>query len=301
MAGEILQHLPIITGAAGYVAGQLMEQKALKDIAQNRQALFEAHKEAGSVSERQSIMRRAVTTLALMGATTGYVAGETLKPNDSREAMQPELSVAVDHNYSVNQGDTFKKINTIADRVADSGKLRVIARVAHNGTHQKIRIEELGDDTPYGPPSMREATPASMDDVYNTYNKSPAVSDSKEKYHAGVLIVTNGNRLGQSDAVVKQSKSKGELPVFIANTDNSSADVNRELKDVAKRTGGHYWGPGADAGEISDHIEKRAKARPVQGEVKEDSDRAMLGVLALVLGAVTSRLYARRKTETAVS
>lgn len=306
MKHEIINHIPEIATLAGYAAGQAMEQLALRDIAQTRHALFPAHESDTQATEqpeatRYGLLRRSVATLALIGAAAGYANGEAWKPTYDRQTIEPHLALAMDHSYAAGANGHANKMNTIAEHIARNKQLRLQVVVGHNGSYDAIKIAELKQDQPYGPTSIKEATSVALGNVFSASEPLPAPGAKPEKKrNAAVLVMTDGNTIGEVRSVKEKAQRQGDVPVMIVNTGKNQGPVAKTLRAIAKRTGGKYWDSKESPKKIAAYIAERVTVKKIERKV-DGGDRTPLKILGAGLVLLALRQFKRRKHEAIIS
>lgn len=287
---EILSITPQIVAAtaAGYGAGQYLEQRARNTIAAERSALTQSHEDVTAESlGKQGFLRRSVATLAIMGATTGFLAGHIT--SEGNEKGPSPTGIALDNSYAAGLNGGSERVIKIANQFAASDSLQSQAVVAQNGDYAPIKLGDLSNERPYGPSSIDVAATVSMNTTFG-------IGAGNQNEAAQVVVVTDGNPIGKVDTII--SKAKG--PVNIANVNNSQGEVVKDLKEIANRTDGEYWGPGTNPKDIVSDVENTASKRSTApAEAPNDNSEWLLA--SLVLGAATLMRYRSRKDETAVS
>lgn len=296
---EVIAYIPEIAAITGYAVGQALEQVSRNTIERNRQSLFPG---VAGVPEqtpadtqdlsRQSVLQRGLAGLAIIGALAGYSLAEGFTPADKPKEAPTALTIVADHSYVTQQDNSVRKINALVASVAD-GKVKASVLVAHNASYSAIKSDELDQDQPFGPPSLKETTQVALNNA-----NSQATG---EKASAGVLVVTDGNSVGSVKSVTKEARSQGDVPILIANVGDANGSIVQSLKDIAKATKGEYWDASKQPSGAAERIKDRIKPHAILEQTTDSGDKnkfKIIGVVSLLLGGLQFR---RRKSETAIS
>ena len=100
------------------------------------------------------------------------------------------------------------------------------ALVASDGRVKSTSIDKVEGFTPFGDAPLAEATGLGLD---------------KAGQNGEVLILTNGNSLGDTDKLAEQAE-KTNAKVFVVNIENGDqANTLTDEQKLAESTGGKYW------------------------------------------------------------
>ena len=300
----MIEIIPEVAAAGGYLAGQVAEKIAESHVLQNRTALIGAH--SGVEGNRSGMLHRATARLALIGAIAGFSFGEATVPHTSSRSQEPVMALAVDHSYATGAyaDNSVGRINKISDGVTGSPNLRSQIFLASTGDYDALpRGTKIDNRIPIGSSSsISHAVPKAIDSAYDS---STAVHSnafgSSEQRAAATLVITDDNAIGSSvESTVQQARADGNEPVYIVNVGQNNDSTARDLQSVAKLTGGRYWyvPKSQNSTSIVDSIRSDIIPHPVV-EKQDNSDKypwLVSGVAALALGAVQ---FVRRKRETA--
>jgi hypothetical protein len=246
MSPEAISQVAAAAGLAGGVALEARAQHNAEKNGENLQleaatrAIAEKQANAAAPTRatrtRRWLGRHATAPLALLAAGAMGMGVYSLEqqPETITPPVQPKLEMVVDHsgatNLSLDGKPTVLQVNALASEFAGS-KTQGEALVASQGTVNKMPISKVEKSTPFGPAPLEQATTLAID-------TSSAVNGQDS-----VLVITNGNSVGDTAKLTKQAK-KEHTPVFVVNVENATQtadDLKGDLEKLAKDTGGKYW------------------------------------------------------------
>lgn len=180
----------------------------------------------------QSLGRKAVKPLAcLAAATAGFGVFAATEQSDTEYlAPKPKIEVVVDHSGAtgLSFGDRIpanEQINTIAGQFIDEDT-KGEALIASGGNIRSTAIANIPKYEPFGGAPLRQATKLALDKSQNS----------------NVLVITNGNSVGNTEALIKKAKRK-DVKVFVANieADSQATTELKAEKQLAEATGAKFW------------------------------------------------------------
>lgn len=311
MTPESLNTIAVAATAAGYVSGQIAEQIAIRRAAEKRQPANETWQLAAEAMATDEITetrteilrrgaRRVVAPLALAGASVCLVNTLAWAPASTAIEQTPAtLEIVVDHSGATNiaiEGEpVVMQINKVVAEFDDS-KLTTNVTVARSGTQKTVPISEVSQDLPFGDANMQEATSLALS---RTAKVMPVSEGDKLKRNAGVLVITNGNTIGDPLTVVTEAVSQygGELktPVFIVNVEGDKAgpQITEDLQMIAKASDAKYWdAEKSNLQTVVSDVRETITAREVSTKAKEN--RLPLRGAGILVFATAAAYFASR-------
>jgi hypothetical protein len=287
-----IEHAPVIGVIAGYAGGLMLDANARAQIAATREELLGAHKGAKDMATLPSIPAIATTTLALFGAAAGFAAGETIQSHDSRLVAKPAVKEPIDHSFQTPA--TRKTIDKTAILVWRNKKFETEAIISHNADHTTYKnVRELKSDVPYGgPQKLPDVTTSAIDSAFFDSSASRIErNQSSTKPNSAVVVVTNGNSIGDPNNVIDYAKTRN-VPVFIANADDNSSNT-KNLKLIANKTGGQYFDIPQQAKKLEAAVEQSVSSHVTT--VSDDGERLPWGITAAGLTVASALRFIRRR------
>jgi hypothetical protein len=305
---EMLSYAPEIATAAGFVGGAVVNHVAGNHGDMNRRGVLSTQ----GVSDEELASRRLDTEPHLYDdieeqhkSFAGGVVANTLRHPAVPVAVALAAGLSV-HAWVHDQGPKVNasvlgivgdkssktldgsnhKVDSIFHEFEQTGKIRVRARVAHNYSSDAISVQSIERADVYGPSSMESATAVSMGEVYSSASPANSASGTGERRNGGILAVTDNNGIGSVESVVRLSRENGNQPIFVANVGKENGQATRDLKTIAKKTGGHYWTvDGKNAGAVARNVEEMIKPQEVKDPTKPDPNyfEKFLSVMSIML------------------
>lgn len=312
MNPEMVNEVTALAGVAGYVAGMVADQVAVRRAARQAIPLTETWDLALADDENQTAEpsrtaqaarrtgRVLFAELALVGGIAAGLNAYAWAPESTAvEQAPPTLEIVVDHSGATGlalQGDTkpvVAEVNQVVNEFSGVSNVKAEAIVASSGTQLSMKVDKVVSNQPFGNADMASATSLALSRAAET---QPVSADGTLKPNAGVLIITNGNEVGKTQAVVKQATQQYgpasvKTPVFVVNVEGAKAgeQVAHDLQALATQTGAQYWS--ADKDNL-DSVAKAVRSTIISSEVKSAGgpDKAPLKLLGglTVLAAIGS-------------
>lgn len=310
MKNELLSHAPEVAAIAGFAAGIAVDMVA-KQRGDKKQAAVLSTQGANR-SDYDAVLDGAEletnTEPQIQRKTTSERFGDTLREpwvplsmglaaglcvaawsqEDVKKTLGSELAIVADHSFQIGQSNDQKRVASILKQFEDTGKIKVRAFVAQDGTYEAIKPGLIEEERPYGPPSVNSTVGAVLKNVKLTENESA---------NQNILVVT-ANNLGNTNTVIKRASSE-KTHISVVNLGVSEGKQAQAMQAIAKRTGGEYWDGKASVDTIVADVKEAAKPREIT-ERREDEDsltEKILGGLAalLAVGLIKSRAALRFK------
>ncbi|HSW85512.1 MAG TPA: hypothetical protein VLF79_02785 [Candidatus Saccharimonadales bacterium] len=280
----------LIAGAsAGYVAGQLLEGRALKRVENQQARYFEATAPALEAETTSTInridrmmrwgSRRILTPLALVAASTGGLIGYAARSGETHTKSPAPLEVVVDRSggtLTVDNGQPASLADKLISQLQDIKHVDPHAQVANYGLVQSTSLEQAIKIPPSGDADLAQAT-------------TTALGNAQPK--GAVVVITNGNSIGSPNSVKEESTN---TPIFIMNVQKSGSSATSNLRAIAHETGGKYWDAyHSDAGSAVSDIQRAVTPAEVKKPAEGSTD---WGIIALsgILMVATAGLYRGR-------
>lgn len=315
MNPEIVRDITVAGSVIGLGVGMAAEQFAIRRSAKNVTALSETwgleDQEADSTVPEQSRLRaaaqsigRAVGPLALTACVAGGLNAYAYAPeNNSVQQAAPTLEVVVDHSgataLALEGTPVVNEINQVVKQFKGIARFKTEAIVAGSGTTTTMKLEKVADVQPFGQSDLASATSLAL-------SRAAQVTPSREgagyKPNAGVLIITNGNGVGNAKSIAALASQEYagktvKTPVSVVNVEGGKASpaVTESLKTVAAKTGGKYWS--AEQGNL-DQVAKAVRAKIESGAIETGGspDKLPLKVLGGLVVAAAVETFRRRET-----
>ena len=236
-----------IAGVAGYAAGQIAEQRALRNAQNNAlnlqleaatNAVEAADNEQQSKQNRMRVWagRNVLAPIACLGFGAAGLVTYAAKqdPEVIFPPNLPKLEMVVDHSgatrLSLGGTPSVEQIDKLSQELVIK-EIKGEALVASDGQVKAMPIDKVNDHEPFGDAPLKQATSLAI--------------DKSNSDQGSVLVITNGNTIGNianTKQIIRQAKRK-KTPVFVVNVENNQQDSNQlnEEQLLAKATGGKYW------------------------------------------------------------
>lgn len=288
---------PIMGVGIGLAVGAAGMWDIKRNLATNRSKdeVAEAFDVSAPASLRKRIITPALAVLALSGVGGGLV--EMALRNDTPDAKTyPSLGIVVDHSFEVSEkqygGDgSVKKIDSLAAKIASNPNLDTDVYLSHGEIYKPAdKASEIKKDgkgsSPSGSQSMIKPTADALKNAFGQSGAKIAKPSSKNEVEpvntAAVLVVTDGNTIGNPKVVTNMSKAYGGIRFYIADSGSKSrsSDLNTavQLKKIARETNGEYWRISENnSSSIEKTITDTLKPRVV--EVEESKQGWIIGAL----------------------
>lgn len=277
-----IEYLPYVGALAGAAIGMGAETIAQNKVAQEQQALAAV---TGDVVEirQDTLVERAKrygkASLVGAGVVIGLVNGIAWQP-DSTQMAPPYLGVVIDHSGAVGLNQEIRtSVDGIASRI-DTGDVDATAFVAGYGEVRTVELDEVSNLEAAGDAPLDMAITTALGQARKARRQNGNL-DSQ----AGILMITNGNLAGSTDALVAEATTN-KVKVFVANVEGETNPATiDELKKVSKETGGTYFDVQSTetvdmAGKIEEELDKNKLTQ-------DQPNRWPLKVTAGILGVVT--------------
>jgi hypothetical protein len=289
------QFIPVAATAAGLAAGAWADRKAINRAAEERQALAEVWSlddEQPEATPRTNRIRRAgryVTALAVSAGLAAGLSAEAWVPLHEHADQQtpPALEVVVDHSgataLSLNGNQPVdSEINSVVKQLGGIEDVNAEAWLAGSGEAKPMTLEQATRAPAFGDAPLEQA----MQSALGRAGFAAAKRQSPGQHDASVVVITNGNNIGQPRAVAKEAKLKGNAPVFVVNVEGTDGKTAQDLQKIAEQTHGKYWDVRQDnLNSVAGDVKKTITASQHQPEAKPavtDGTRTMLRVLSIL-------------------
>ncbi len=255
-----------IAGSAGFIAGHgfdyLVAKRATRGEMPDAVAYGDANEFAleslngdETTPEHTSVAQYAGALLMKNGLPLTVAAAAALNvyawmpdqvPTDEARAT---LEIVVDHSGATTISETNKKpaVETIDSTVklfADSNLFNAKAVVSSEGEQTPMKLTEVSGKEAFGAANLNAA--ANL--AFNSIKESQAKNiDKSGKPTAGIVVLTNGNDIGNPDSILAKTDQKigatsVQTPLFVFNVaDKTNNQIEKNLKVIAKKSGGRYW------------------------------------------------------------
>lgn len=297
---DIQTVIPYAAMAGGAAVGYVAELKAAHDIAKRSEPISAELGElakAGVESKSRHYGRALRSTLVLGGAALGLMNGLVWQGEPAEQTTPRHLEVVVDHSgaTALNDGKAVRETNMVAGLFTEENKIQAGAVLASSGLVREVKIANVDKDVPFGDAPMEQATLLALDKS-KAYNTTAGNTNEKVE-NAGVLVLTNGNSVGNSANVIATATAS-KTPVFVVNVEAKTSDqaTTEELKKIAKETGAKYWG--ANDENIEDVKDQVKDALETGKENRKSNNRWPLRIVAGTLTAFSAAfIYNNRSKE----
>lgn len=296
-----------VAGVVGYAAGQVLDNLAVERAARAHEsvnqswdlALANTNVVLPRASLAQRTGRRVVAPLAIvLGVGTGLSADAWMPNSAPTFSSVPHLELVVDHSGAtglpVNGSPVTGEINTVVNQFSATHKISTEALVATNGTVVPLRVDQVSANRAFGEAKLADATEQALD---RTAEVTPVLGDQGEKRDAAILVITNGNPIGQTAQVVAATKQQHNTPIFVVNVEGAGAEAatTQSLEAIAQQTGGQYWDAHqSNLSEVSKAVEKTVVATETDDN-NGNSDKNVLKVLGALLLVGAEEIFRRRR------
>lgn len=286
---EVVTLLPEIGVAAGAVSGALADMYAGRQIAAERQRLVEEHGSEVIHDSGNSVFRR-IGPLAIYGAVALGVLGATWAPDVPATVHRPQLELVIDHSGATALGSpsTLEKINGIANQFVDR-KIDSEAVVSRSGEVRIVKTSDVSKDFAFGDALLDQALQTALDNTQRARDAEAGTVASDKK--AAIVVVTNGNSIGEPEGVVAKAKAAGTVINIVnvepdaSNKVPSSKATSDKLKAIVTQTSGTYWdSANADPTKIREkivstlHSDKKPLKKPVNWPKRALGSLPLLGL-----------------------
>ncbi|MGB4758498.1 MAG: hypothetical protein WBP26_00400 [Candidatus Saccharimonadales bacterium] len=238
----MIEHIPYVATAVGYSAGVVAEAYVQPAIARQRAAFTEA---MGNTGERDpSVWSRlgsaALGPLAITGAAAAFLLASAWQPAEPVELPKAGIGVVVDRSGGTIQTEGEKSpydtINQSLDTIVESG-VPVRAVIAGAGEIAVGTTQDAINRQPFGDAPIAQGIANALSDARTGLEGMGQQYDPSVE--AGVIVLTNGNSLGDPEQVIKAA---GEAPILIANASIQppSEAAESQFRQIAEATGGEY-------------------------------------------------------------
>lgn len=268
--------------ATGAIGGAIADIYAGKQIVAERQRLVEEYGTDVVKDSGNSIFRR-IGPVAIYGAVALGVLGASWAPESAATASRPQLEVVVDHSGATALGSpsTVEKINAIAAQF-EGDEYDSQAVVSRSGEVRVINISDVRQDVAFGDALLDQALLTALDNTQRARESEAGTGASDKK--AATLVVTNGNKIGNPEAIAAKAKAAGTI-VNIVNVeqDAPSKATSDELKAIAAQTHGIYWdSAAADPSKIREKIVSELSSEKKPTKQPANWPKRVLGTLPLL-------------------
>lgn len=297
MRNEVIAYAPEVAAAIGFVAGIAVDVVARQRGEAKQAAVLSTQgaTEAEYIAVRSGQSVPPPIAVETVKKSVGEKVGSTLREpwlpvsmalaaglcvaawtqTETHKTATSELNIVADHSFQIGQNDSAKKIASIFDQFKETGKVRVRAFVAHNGSYDAIAVNEINKQTPYGPPSVSSTVSAVFKNAET--NRQPRQQ---------ALLVVTANNLGNTNTVIKRAKAE-HMPLYIANVGNQTGTQVKDLQTIAVDTGGKYWDARTASQNIARTVKSAVKPREITERTPNEDTLAekIFGGLAVLLAA----------------
>jgi hypothetical protein len=308
----VAQNAPYIAGVASAAVGVVVDRVAFRSSADKRQGVL--HTQGISEQEFQNRRRRGVANLSddnqapisetaygsfgerafIPGAMglAGMLLVAAWAGTPAPKSETSTLELIGDRNVVTLQDNADKKVEGIFKQFEKTGSLKVKATLAHNSGVSTIKVDQIKDADPFGGPSVNVAATQVLSTLREeSSEQSPRAKD--EKPNKAILVATANNGLGEVSSVVRRAKDAGNVPINIVNVAPADGQVTRNLKTIARKTGGKYYSEKADPQRVAREVEAQIKPKET-AEPAKTGNNAPLKIASIMTTLLAAGLVKRR-------
>lgn len=276
------EFIPYAAAAAGFVAGSVADRIALNNVAEQRMPLSGAL--SPDVLKSSGIQSRRLGGLALIApvvlAAGAYLETYAFMPDGTKAGAPSGLEVVVDHS-----GDTIFEVGGVApvfeinNLVGQFSEKNLVTEgiVANSGRVRSMKLAEVKADKPFGDAPLAQATQLALD---------KAGLQLKQR-SAGILIITNGNKVGNQEALAAQA-SAHKTPVFIVNVESAQKNdpaLTAGFKKLTKTSEGKYWDANAvNLNDVAKDVKKTLVPKETTVPIPNRTPLKVVGAALLLAG-----------------
>ena len=231
----------ILSGAAGFVAGSVVDKIALKQSFETAHAISEVHniatEEFIANNPNADIKRHTLSKfiarsiMELAGAATFY--GVYKMVQSTTEVAPPKNTpfVIIDGTAAALDDQSYMGIKDFSVKAfAKDPQIRgILVESDHIQALRNITSSVLSQyDGNIGGPNtiLSSATQSEINAAGNTTNEGP------------IVVITDGVSVGSPGAIENQESNQRKIPLYIVDEKNCSSN---QMNIVAQETGGHCW------------------------------------------------------------
>ena len=252
MMEQSIQYIPEVIGfASGYAIGLGIDQYAVKKAAVDKTPLIvdwaldssDSVKLASTKREQASRLFRRVTPGVALGlglmATTGVAAFVPIESNTFKPAA---IEVVIDHSGATGlniggEAPVLPYINKLADSFTSSNTVNSEAFVASFNGVTETKVSNVSSLSVSGFAPLEAA-------VSNALEQTALIKNGNKSNGAAVVVLTNGNNIGNPQTIKSESLAQGKTPVYVVNVEGAnttSPQLVSEFKSIASETNAKYW------------------------------------------------------------
>lgn len=236
---------------AGYVAGTMAENLALRIFDKNALPALQIENAGKSELERSSLprnslSRKLVSTLGGLCAAGAFCGLQAVGSVES-PAQPSTLQVVLDRSHPISLPDS--------DGVPQKREEALVTSFMNTSTATKVEYitSYLGRNEYAAPKQILASATAGevkLADAISlagsrtlTAGSSYDFSSKKNHRTAGIVVVSNGNTIGSVKEAVAMSKAQGGTPISVVNIRANATNprIEKDMKQLAAGTGGSYW------------------------------------------------------------
>jgi hypothetical protein len=302
----IEQYIPeAISFGSAYVAGLGLDHLAVKRATVDKAPLVDAWAldETQTVSfkptKREEIARKFnkfTPGVALALGLTASSAVAAFAPLESASIKPASIEVVVDHSGATGlsidgSAPVLPTINKLASAFVSSHVINSEAFVASFNSVTEAKVSNVNSMTVSGYAPLEAA-------LSNAFERTALIKNGNKSKDAAVVVITNGNTIGSSQAINAESKKQGNTPVYIVNVEGSKTtspqDVS-EFKTISKETHAKFWAANeTNVNTVVSEVEKALTPEHKISQMNPDKDLLVFGSLISLLIAFKAFTSKRR-------
>jgi len=293
------QYIPEMIGAGvGISAGVSLDYLATKIAGKNSHPLIE---EWGIQTEKNHSLRdkikRINPLIAIALGATGIFCVEAISAHQTNIITPAALEIVVDHSGATRypyegQAATLTEIDKL---VLDLNSDTQISSEAFVGSAGGV-IQMSPSDIEIKAVTKQVAGDSVLDVGFNQALQSTATSKTDKKRNQAIVVITNGNAIGDPSTFVTSLKKQDKTPIYVVNVEDvKNADPANltEFTQIGNIAGGNHWNANSkNLATITKEVEKNLK--PEITPEKSSSNLALDILGASVLGLLAEEIFRLR-------
>lgn len=300
------QYLPEAIGfAAGYLGGSALDKSAARNAHSAVTAALRTYGVVKPVEDTEledSRVERVLTyferkspKLALSLGLTAAMMTAAYYPLGSNVIKPAAIEVVVDHSGGTKirvdgQNPVLPEINHVAKAFTSSDRITSTAFVGGSNGVTETKISKIDSIAAYADAPLDVAVNSALD-------QTALIKNGNKKRDAAIVVITNGNTIGSTAAVISKSTSQNKTPVYIVNVESSNTTSPENIssyKTIAKDTGAKYWSAESiNINTITKDVEQTLS--PENKPTKINPNKGLDVFVALAAGLISVKEYRQRK------
>lgn len=299
------ESFPIVLSAAaasGYAVGTALDLLALRRHDKTAEPLNEMLPNAVPMHSERRRMGKIVSGVGALCMSAGAFIG--LAVEGQSQSVQPAtVQVVVDHSgpttRSFNGQSAYNTENQFITKFDTEINASTNYLSSKLGTFSILSKGQVLKETAYGDANLHDAISSALK---QTAKVETSYLKEKNNRNTGIVVLTNGNNIGDSKSILDEATAQGKTPIFVVNVraQNKNQDTVKNLQDIAVKSGGKYWdSKTADAENIASAVEKTIQPTVEKKAKKHPGAPLYLALAGICLGAGAAQL--RRNATVRVS